>query len=141
MPAVTTPPCSWFAASLIRPVSGWFVLSTTFEPHGAYEVANLMRRELVNAFGRDGRHAPLPMTNLGDGCFLVRFVAKQRPRLSDIGGRRLIVEPPRGSVVQVVSELRPLISDVGVIPMMQQIRLLKLVEPEAAFRTPGPLDN
>lgn len=131
MPAVTTPPCSWFAASLIRPVSGWFVLSTTFEALAASEMAKLLRLELANAFGRDGRHAVLPIADLRDGRFLVRFVAKRRPRLIDVDERRLIVEPGRGSIVQVDCELRPMVSGVGIIPTMQQVRILQLVESEA----------
>jgi hypothetical protein len=131
MASIITPPCALFAARLITPVLGWFVLSAAFDDQAAAIMADHMRRHLIESFGRNGRTGSLPMTDLGDGRWLVRFVARQVPQVVNIDGRRLIVEPSECSVIQVVFELRPMTSGVGIIPIMQQVRILKLVEPAA----------
>lgn len=131
MASIITPPCALFAARLIAPVLGWFVLSAVFADQAAVIMADHMRRHLIESFGRNGRIAPLPMTDLGDRRRLVRFVARQVPPIINADRLRLIVEPTQGSVVQVVADLHPMISAVGLIPIMQQVRILQLADPAA----------
>ena len=125
---IITPPCELFAARLARPVGGWYVLAVRFDRQTASKMGELLRLKLVEAYGRDGRHAALPMTDLGDDCRLLRFVSRQSPRLVDLAGQRLIVEPGKGSILQIVGELRPMVSCVGFIPIMRQIRVREFVE-------------
>lgn len=104
------------------------MLSTTFHGEAATTMTNLLRRVLTDAFGRAGRHAMLPIINLGDGRWALRFVSKQAPRLVDAVGRRLIVEPGKGSILQIVGELRPMVSSAGLIPIMRQVRVLEFID-------------
>jgi len=137
MAAIITPPGVLFAASLTRPVLGWFVLSVTYSGEAVSAMSDLLRRTLLEAFNQNGQYAPLPMTDLGDGRWVMRFVSRQVPSVVNADGWRLIVEPAPGSLIQVVSELRPMVSGVGIIPTMQQIKILNLAERAAENQNSG----
>lgn len=103
------------------------MLAATFDGQEVTTMSDLLRQAFVDAFGRAGRHAALPIANLDDGRWALRFVSRQAPRLVNPTGQRLIVEPGRGSVLQIFADLRPMISSLGIIPIMQQIRVLEFI--------------
>jgi hypothetical protein len=139
MSAVTTPPCSLFAASLARPVGGFFVLSVTFDQNTVGIMRENLRRALDAEYRAIGRRAVLPLTGLEDGRWLIRFVSKQAPCVVDSQGLQLIVQPATGSVLRIEAQLQPMHSHVGIIPVMQRIVVLQFVsEPPTTKRgTPG----
>jgi hypothetical protein len=135
MAAITTPHCSLFAASLARPVHGFFVLSATFDQNTVGAIRENLRSALEAEFGAPGRRAVLPLTNLEDGRWLVRFVSKQAPRVVDPQGLQVIVQPAAGSILRIDARLQPMRSHVGVIPVMQRIVVLQFVsEPPTSNR-------
>jgi hypothetical protein len=125
--AITTPNCTLYAASLARPVSGWSVLSVTFDECGAASMHRMLHNAMASEFGAVGRKTALPLTDLEDGSYLLRFVPRQTPPLVNREGRRIIVEPPIGSVLRIDAEIRPMRSHVGIIPIMQRVIVLQFV--------------
>ncbi len=121
MAAITTPQCRLFAASLAQPVQGFFLLSATLDQSAVGSVQDLLRTALEAEYGAIGRRAPLPLTDLEDGRWLIRFVAKERPSILDMVGRRIIVEPAIGSALRIDADLRPTRSFVGLMPIMRRI--------------------
>jgi hypothetical protein len=133
--AIITPPGFLFAASLARHVGGFFVLSMTFEESGATVMHTIFRDTLVSEFGAVGRKAALPLTDLEDGSWLMRFVARQTPPLVNTEGLELIVRPAPGSILRVEAQLQPMRSQVGIIPIMQRVVVLQFVsEPPTSNR-------
>jgi hypothetical protein len=129
MPAITTPPCLLHAASLARPVLGFFALSATFDQSSIDIVQRSFRTTLEAEYGIIGRRAMLPLTDLQDGRWLIRFVAKERPCVVDLEGRRLIVEPAVGSILRIETDLRPMRSSVGLMPIMRRVIVVEFVPP------------
>ena len=127
MAAITTPPCLLYAASLDRRVGGLFVLSVTFDQSTVGIMQVLLRTTLEADYGVIGRRAMLPLTDLEDGRWLIRFVAKERPSVVDLADRRVIVEAGIGSVLRVDADLRPARSYVGIIPIMRRIIVVDFV--------------
>ena len=125
--AITTPNCTLYAASLARPVSGWFVLSVTFDKSDAASMHRMLHNAMASEFGAAGRKIALPLTDLEDGSWLLRFVSRQTPPLVNREGLGLIVEPAAGSVLRVDAELQPTRSHVGIIPIMQRVIVLQFV--------------
>ncbi len=135
MAAITTPPCSLFAASLARPVWGFFVLAVTFDKNAVGGMREMLRSTLEAEYGSIGRRAVLPLTDLEDGRWLIRFVSMQAPRVVNSQGLQVIVQPAVGSVLRVEAELQPMRSHVGIIPVMQRIVVLQFVsEPPTSNR-------
>ena len=129
MAAITTPQCLLYAASLARPVGGFFVLSVTFDQNTTGTMHGLLRTTLEAKYGAVGRHAALPLADLEDGRWLLRFVARQAPPLVNLEGRELIVQPAADSVLRIDAELQPMKSHVGIIPIMQRVIVLQFVSP------------
>lgn len=129
---ITTPDCTLYAASLARPVSGWFVLSVTFDANGANSMRNMLRDTMASEFGAIGRKTALPLIDLEGGRWLLRFVSRQPPHLVNREGLGLIVQPAAGSFLRIDAELRPMKSHVGIVPIMQRVIVLKFASP------PGP---
>jgi hypothetical protein len=127
MAAITTPPCSLFAASLARPVWGFFVLAVTFDKNTVGGMREMLRSTLEQEYGAIGRRAALPLTDLGDGHWLLRFVSKQAPRVVNSREQQVIVQPAVGSVLRVDAELQPMRSHAGIIPVTQRIVVLQFV--------------
>jgi hypothetical protein len=123
--AITTPNCTLYAASLARPVSGWFMLSVTFDESGANPMRKMLHNAMAQQFGSVARRAPPPLTDLQDGRWLLRFVSRQTPPLVNRDGFGLIVQPGAGSVLRVDAELRPMRSHVGIMPIMRRIIIVK----------------
>jgi hypothetical protein len=135
MAAITTPPCSLFAASLARPVWGFFVLAVTFDKNTVGGMREMLRSTLEQEYGAIGRRAALPLTDLGDGHWLMRFVSGHTPAVCNADGQALIVQPSPGSVLSVEAQLQPMRSHVGIMPVMQRIVVLQfLSEPPASNR-------
>jgi hypothetical protein len=133
MAAITTPPCSLFAASLARPVQGFCVLAATFDQNSVDAMREVLRNTLEAEYGAIGRRATLPLTDLGDGRWLLRFVSKQAPRVVNSQGLQLIVQPAAGSILRIEATLQPMRSHVGLIPVMQRIVVLQFMsEPPAS---------
>ena len=126
--AIRTSICTLAAIRLLRPIDGWFVLCIALDDEATRIMRSVMRSALITTFGRSSQHAPLPIVDLGDGRTTIRFVARHVPLIMDRAGRRLIVQPGRGSLVQVTGELRPMASCIGIIPIMHQIRVLSFVD-------------
>lgn len=135
MAAVITPDCILYAASLARPIAGWFLLSVTFCQAGATFIRKMLRDAMVLEFGAIGKKAALPLTDLGDGRWLLRFVSRERPPLVSPEGLELIVQPASGSVLRVHIEPRPMRSHVGIIPIMQRVVVLQFIASNRG--TPG----
>lgn len=134
MAAINTPACSLFAASLARPVWGFFVLAVTFDQNTVGAVREILRSTLEAEYGALGRRAALPLTDLGDGRWLMRFVSKHTPTVCNEQGLALIVQPPPGSILRVEAQLQTMRSHVGVIPVMQRIVVLQ-------FTSEPPMSN
>jgi hypothetical protein len=133
--AIITPPCSLFASSLVRPVWGFFVLAVTFDKDIVGAMREMLRRTLEEEYGAIGRRAMLPLTDLQDGRWLLRFVARQTPPLVNTEGLELIVRPAPGSILRVEAQLQPMRSHVGIMPIMQRIVVLQFVsEPPTSNR-------
>ena len=103
------------------------MLSMTFEESGATVMHKILRDTLVSEFGAVGRKAALPLTDLEDGRWLLRFVSRQTPPLVNTEGLELIVRPARGSIIRVEAQLQPMRSHVGIIPIMERIVVLQFV--------------
>ena len=127
MAAITTPPCSLFAASLARPVWGFFVLAVTFDKNTVGGIREMLRSSLEQEYGAIGRRAALPLTDLGDGRWLTRFVSMQAPRVDDSQGMQVIVQPAAGSILSIEGELQPMFSHMGVIPVMRRVVVLQFL--------------
>ena len=134
--AITTPRCVLYAASLVWPVAGWFLMSATFDQTDASSVTKLLLNAMTSEFGATGRRAALPLTDLEDGRWLLRFASRRRPRILNAEGLELIVQPSAGSMIRVETRLQPMRSCVGIIPIMEQIVVLQL-EPAAAASNRG----
>jgi hypothetical protein len=137
MAAIITPPCTMLAGCLSTPVCGWFVLSAAFDVSAAAIMAGHMRQYLIRSYGRNGRTGPLPMIGLGDGRWVIRFVARQVPQIVNADGLRLIVEPTRGSLVQIIADFHAMVAGVGLIPIMQEVRVVRLAETAARNQNSG----
>ena len=87
----------------------------------------MLRRTLEEEYGAIGRRAMLPLTDLQDGRWLLRFVAKPAPPLVNQEGLELIVQPAVGSVVRIDAELQPTRSHVGIIPIMRRVIVRQFV--------------
>jgi hypothetical protein len=119
----------------MRAFLGWFMLSVTFEGSGATVMHKILRDTMVLEFGAVGRKAALPLIDLKDGRWLLRFVARQTPPLVNTEGLELIVRPAPGSILRVEAQLQPMRSHVGMIPIMQRIVALQFVsEPHTSNR-------
>jgi hypothetical protein len=127
MAAITTPPCSLFAASLARPVWGFFVLAVTFDKNTVGRMREMLRSSLEREYGAIGRRAALPLTDLADGRWLTRFVSMQAPRVDDSQGMQVIVQPAAGSILSIEGELQPMLSHMGVIPVMRRVVVLQFL--------------
>ena len=127
MAAITTPPCSLFAASLARSVWGFFVLAVTFDKNTVGGIREMLRSSLEQEYGAIGRRAALPLTDLGDGRWLTRFVSMQAPRVDDSQGMQVIVQPAAGSILSIEGELQPMFSHMGVIPVMRRVVVLQFL--------------
>ena len=135
MAAITTPPCSLFAARLARPVWGFFVLAVTFNKNTAGMMRELLQSTLEQEYGAIGRRAAVPLTDLEDGRWLTRFVSMQAPRVDNPQGLQVIVQPAVGSVLSIEAQLQPMRSHVGIMPVMQRIVVLQfLSEPPTSNR-------
>jgi hypothetical protein len=115
------------SARLAQPVGGWFVLSVTFGEWGAAEMRAMLRGKMMAYFGAVGQRAALPLTNLEDGKWLIRFVSRRAPAVVNSEGLELIVQPAAGSVLRVDAELRQMRSHVGVIPIMTRITVVQFM--------------
>jgi hypothetical protein len=127
MAAIITPPCAFFAASLVRPVQGLFVLAVTFDQNTVGAMRQLLRSTLEAEYGAFGRQAALPLTDIAGGRWLIRFVSKEAPRVVNSQGLQVIVQPAAGSILSIEAQLQPMRSHVGVIPVMQRIVVLQFV--------------
>jgi hypothetical protein len=128
MAAIITPLCLLYAASLAQPVQGFFVLSVTFDRSTVGTMRALLRTTLKAEHGIIGRRATVRLTDLEDGRWLIRFLAKERPQVVDVKGQRVIVEPPVGSVLRIDADLRPMRSCVGVMPIMRRIIVIDFAQ-------------
>ena len=135
MAGITTPPCSLFAASLIRPVQGFFMLSVTFDQNAVGSIREMLRITMVAEYGSVGRRAALPLADLNDGRWLLRFVSKQAPYVVNPQEQQVIVRPAAGSILCIEAQLQPLRSYVGIMPVMQRIVVHQFVpEPRMSNR-------
>jgi len=114
------------------------MLAATFNESDAASMHRMLREKMVSEFGKIGRKATLPMTDLEDGRWLLRFVSRQPPRLVNSEGLELIVRPASGSVLRVDAELRPMRSHVAIMPIMRRIVVLQF-RSEAAASNRGML--
>ena len=83
---------------------------------------------LISEYGKAGRNTALPLVDLRDGRHVLRYVSAVRPALVDIAGRRVVVEPPSGSIVRVQASYQPMLSGVGLIPVMRRVVLIEMAE-------------
>lgn len=136
MAGITTPLCALFAASLIRPVQGFFVLAVTFDQNTIGAMREMLRSAVTAEYGADGRRAVLPLTDLEDGRWLLRFVSKQAPRVVNLHEHELIVQPAAGSILCIEAQLQPLRSYIGIMPVMQRVVVHQFV-PEPPMSNTG----
>ena len=125
--AVITPNCTLHAASLVRPISGWFLLSVTFCQDDTSIMGAILRQGMTLAYGNRGKKAALPMTDLGDDRSLIRFVSNEPPRVVSGEDLELMVQPAPGSILKVETEIRPMRSAVSIIPIMLRIIVFQFV--------------